>query len=313
MRLTREDLETISVYFNTLLIGAPKEGKTTSIDTLHDFLVKTKSPSTKVFMYDLDDGAVSLLRRAHQKKWVQDLEIFRYYRKQGNKLNTVAEPVRSQDQWNEFSKEFNQLYDMVDPRTGKWKDPANSPGVVVVDSISAIKDVITDFILNIRNKELTGTDGGGVTYTEQALFKEKFKAVINGLKGLPCHTVMTAHVELRQEMNKSGSNKIDSTSTGNSFIVPIIFGDMRWNLTSYFDAVLFTKPNWKWQTKPDGKIKGCGVRTTEGLEAIIDQNFELIFNPMKSKPLPPGATIPPNVEVPTNIQGPAPGNDTSVV
>lgn len=298
--------------YSFLLIGAPKEGKTQSVDTFHDWLVESKAISQSVYMYDFDNGAESLIRKAREKGWIRQLRVFRYSRKGGEKIIGTAEPTRSIDEFNDFLKEFNTLYDLVDHRTNKWKDPTTAPGLVVIDSISAIRRIITDFILKMRGKEITGEKGSGVTFTEQDLFKLKMMAVIDAAQGLPCHSIFTAHVEIRQEMSRSGAIGADPTPTGNSYVVPIIFGDLRWNLTSLFDGVLYTKPNWQWQTKPDARIKGAGVRTTENLPIVIPQDFRLILKAVNLKPLPADTKSGINGQaIPVAIEKPL--GDTSIV
>lgn len=283
-----EDLLAPVRKYSIVIIGNAKEGKTQSFWTFYQWLCETNAESKEIQVYDFDDGAEALIRKFREGGVLakKHLRVFRYARPGGDKIDIGPTRQRSQAEFLTFMREFNQLYELVDPRTGKWKDPANSPGLVLIDGITILRDIVYDYVLSVRGKDLGGGQGSGITFTEQVMFKEKVLGIINAARGLPCHCAFTCHVEMRQEMAKGGGPDADPTPTGETYRVPIIFGDLRSSLTSLFDVALYTTmPNFKWKTTGDGHMKGVGVRVNEKLPVIMDQDFRLVFGTSKIKPV----------------------------
>ncbi len=294
MALLTLDQMTAPQNLSIAIVGPPKTGKTESLATFWSVFEKTKQPNNKIVVFDLDeDGSVPVIRRGldHQMKdkdWsIEDhLAVHRFKRKAGEKLSTETSPNRWQDECADFMTEFNKYYDLVNSVTGDWKAPEHAPGLVAVDSMTALQDLFWNFILSKRNKEIgvgrgDGSSKGPVTFDEWNLLRGKLVETIRAAKGLPCHSVFVFHQDLRQEEVKGALGKPDSDIlTGAYFYVQMIVSQLAMSVLKEFSVVLTTMVQggkYKWQVIPDDRHPSLGSRAVAGFkDRLIDQDFSLV-------------------------------------
>lgn len=265
-------------FCSILLIGPPKTGKTYSLATLRNVLVKRKLP-TKIAFFDMDDdGSETFLRLARAGGWIEDVELHRFD-SPNKRIKVAIQPNRTTNPAMEFIGEFNALFDRIDNRTGTWsRDPI---GAVVIDSVTGLQDRFEDFVFSTRQREI-GEDGQrAITFNDWRLLAEKIIETYQCAKSLPCYFVLTAHVELRQEVIKgANASGTDAQTTGKMYEVPFVTGVLRDRIAKDFSVVLYSTPDFKWVTRPSesARIRSAGTRGKDNLPAIVNQDFSLVLD-----------------------------------
>lgn len=276
MKLPKEIQRTKIRKYSIVIFGPAKFGKTESFKTMYYWMRDTHQPYKRIYLYDFDNGGYESLNRvAATENWVDDLDIFQYKIKGGDRISESVTPGRAMDKMNEFMKEFNSLYDHVDQNTGDWKEDfkAEAPGIVIIDSFTAIIQVVTDYVLLMRGKDMFDQ-----TWNEQNAYKAKLLEIIDSAKDLPCHCAFIAHEEPRLRTASAGNPDIDAVAVGGAETVPVVNGALRWTLTQNFDVAFQAIAGYKWQTASTGTVKGLGCRTATVLKPQIPQDFREVFN-----------------------------------
>ena len=283
-----------------LLIGPSGTGKSFSICGLHRYL-RLNNLCTKMVLFDFDgDGSDTILsmaragRELHSdqpgatKPWVEDLSVYRYTKSRislgaGDK----AGPNRDKGMAEEFIKDFNALEDRLLPgQRGQrqWK-PGMELGAIVGDSLTGLCDMYEDFMWVIRNKEIGGIklnvlnrDGvpaDAIDWSDWRLLGEKTMDVYMTAKQLPCFSVFTAHVDLREEE----VHKANPTGTGKFYKVPLLTKSLAMRIAKDFGVVLYTTEDFKWETRAttSNRILGAKTRFRDNLPEKCDQDFSKIL------------------------------------
>lgn len=288
-------LEPWRTGFAIALIGPPFSGKTESLWTMWKVFDKNKQPNDTIEVFDLDGNAIVLARKAQETGNLHRLKIHRVRRKAGQKVNTRDDdgvsgmtPIRSSDEWFEFINEFNSLYDQVNSVTGEWKNPEHAPGLIVVDSMSALQDMAFSAILNKRNKEV-GVANRRVEFDEWNLLRGKLTEVIKAAKGLPCYSAFPFHLDYRQEeagkevrADKDGRTQLVPIYVDGSYHhVPMIVGQLAFSILKEFGCSLETiyrNGKYQWKVVPDDRSTSLGSRLHDKFkDQYLDQDFGLIL------------------------------------
>lgn len=289
----------LTPWISIINIGVPKTGKTRSVASIHDYMLAKKQKYTSIYMYDFDgNGSIPLIRLADAGHWLSDLKVFRYNtRRGGKKIAGSVAPARSVEDFETFKDEFNQLFDMIDPRTSTWREnlPTQPPGCIVFDSGTALEDIIYDFVLCKRGREFgegeiitSGKNAGNttkdVTGSDWISMKDKEIEIIESAKALPAHFIYNCHELLTQEIISAPQNRtgdpISPIATGVQLQVPALTGDLKSNMPKYFDVVVFSECNegrYEWRTKPGGRIKMAGTRLRDDLPPRVKQDYREIL------------------------------------
>lgn len=256
-----------------LLFGPPKTGKTRSLVTLLKFL-RSKGAKGPLWLFDIDDGAASLINAAKAQGFKgDDIFVYSYRPKGGDKIGPGMTRPRGQgrDIYMEMIKDFNTLWDNVDPSTGQWKAGFNGPCVIAFDSASGWQDVFLDFILVSVGHDLgaPGTDAR----SDFGKAMQKTVECIQSCRGLPCVSVWTAHERLDK-------NEITSEIR----IDPHFTGLLAATIAKEFGVVLYSTTKtvgqdtqYVWYTKPSGFVKTAGTRHHEGLAREVAQDYALVL------------------------------------
>jgi hypothetical protein len=281
----------LSPWVSILNIGAPYSGKTRSLTTMYNYMVKKKQKYTNLRIYDLDNKCDPVVTIADREHWLDHLQVYKYNtRVGGKKINKEVAPARSTAEFELFMDEFNGLYDMIDPRTSTWREDAiNPPGCIVIDSGTALEDLIYDFVLKKRGREFgegemitSGRNEGrttkDVTGSDWQSIKDKEVEVIESAKGLPCHFVYICHELLVQEIvpgpqvRAKDAPTIPAIATGTLNSVPALTGNLRDTMPKYFSAVLYATREGgqaRWQVVPGGRIKMAGTALRDDLQSMF--------------------------------------------
>lgn len=267
-------------------IGRPKTGKTQSLRTMHDYLIRKKLPR-RIEFFDWDeDGADTIIRIAKQERWNLDptdpkcdLAVYRYNLR-GTRLTNQDVRNRSKIPIEQFIQEFNGLYDDLDPKTGYWKE-GKERGCVVLDSITALNERYFDFVLQMNHKEVGGTleSGANISFNEWTKVKEKMVEAIRGAKGLPCFSVCNFHEAFEQE-EIPGPKPGDAKTTGRNIWTPAITGDLRITIQKEFSVVIHSRAvddRYFWITRPTEEIRSVGSRNRDLLPETVLQDFANIL------------------------------------
>lgn len=256
-----------------LLFGPPKTGKTRSLVTLLKFLRK-KGYKGPLWVFDIDDGVESLVNVALKEGFKgDDIVIYSYRPKGGDKIGPGMSRPRGQgrDIYMEWIKDFNSLWDNVDPTTGNWKAGFNGPCAIAFDSASGWQDVILDFILCSVGHELgaPGTDAR----SDFGRAMQKTVECIQSCRGLPCVSVWTAHESLDKN-EVTGEIRVDPAFTGKlAAAIAKEFGVVLYSTTKQVGQ----ETKYIWLTKPAGFVKTAGTRHHEGLAREVEQDYALVL------------------------------------
>ena len=219
-----------------MIVGGYKSGKTFSLVTMMEHLeLHNPYGSKNLYLFDMDgDGGESLItaleKRGH-KDWIRRpedggrLKVFRYL-ESGKRMLDQTRPTRSIDPFINFVNDLNSVVNLYSPMgvESKWKDPKIAPGCVVVDSCTSYSEMVFDYVLVKRGKELGGSREQGPDTDQSAPKKyvepgdwvslqEKVIEMVKTLKSMPCHRVVTFHEELVQEM-VAGTIVMDKSKAG---------------------------------------------------------------------------------------------------
>ena len=211
----------------------------------------------------------------------------------GGTSQAVDSPRRSSQIFDQLCGEFNSLWDMLDPKTGYWKEPVSAPAIIAIDGATRLEEIITDFIASVRSRELNSVDAGErARFADWGAIKDKEVEFIDSAINLPCHFVYCVHDELREEQVQAsptinpntGAETPRTIGTGRLLIVPALVGQLRDTMGGKFTAVLWTRcenNKYYWLIAPQqegaAQVRGAGTRTKDGLPAKIDQDFRLIL------------------------------------
>jgi len=294
-------------FSTTEIVGTQKTGKTRSLITLLKHLEHQDILPKNLYLFDLDgDGAESLLKGLEEMgktSWVRRpedggrLRIYRYNTTQ-RKLLDAARPTREQEPWMNFVVDLNSIFQRLDPRN-KWRDPKTAPGAIALDPCTSLSEMIWDYILRSRGKELGGSRDnpltesgikfGWVEPTDWTSLQEKIIDVIKTLKSFPCHRVVTFHEEVVQEMipgtisTDRNVAAIPARATGGIYALPLLSGKLQSSIGKFFSIIVYSRyinrgndlnASYIWHTRPseNERIKMAGSRSKQ-LEAVIPQDF----------------------------------------
>lgn len=267
--------------YSILLYGPPFSGKTRSLFSLWKLLPKLGYPP-RVDFYDLDRNADSFLRAMTVAGAPADsVRVFRYGQG-GDRVDPGAGTPLSRGEFDNFLRDYNSLWDYIDPATGKWnlakceKAGWQPPGAVVVDSASSLLAMILEFVCALEGKQLNapGTDGRAF-YGKQM---GKIVEIISSLKKLPIVFVMTAHETLEKDENTQAL-RCDPSFTGK----------LAAGIAKHFTVCLYstTQPGkgpdgsqrYVWLTQPKGYVVTSGTRFRDAgeLGLYVDQDFEHVL------------------------------------
>lgn len=320
MLVKTEDM--LNPFTSAMLIGPPKSGKTRSLFSLYLYCLEQwhkrgKSGPRQLHHFDLDGTGASTLIHLFQARGtaqddplvakykrfngsIEDLKIYRYKVPGGRKISATDSPEHP-NTFVPFIDEFNKFYDQLDPRTGFWREPEQSPAIIAIDSGTALEDIICDFICKTRRREIngSGTDDNSrqARFADWGAMKDKEEEVIEAARSLPAHFVYCVHDELRQEIiagkpaekGNSPETAIPAIGTNMLYNMPSLIGGLRETMPKRFDIVLYTKTIvqnskcvYKWITRPvshptDGNIRGAGIRSAENLPQEVIQDFAEIL------------------------------------
>ena len=277
MPLVPQDQLSGPIWANIALIGRPKTGKTYSLKTLHDYLIRKNLPR-KLVIFDWDeDGSSTLVRIAQKENWLQDLEIYRYNLR-GSRLSIQDHRNRTKMPIEQFIQEFNGLFDDLDPKTGQWI-PGKERGAVIIDSMTALNERYFDYVLVMNHKEVGGRDTAAISYNEWTKTKEKMVEAVRGGKALPCYSVCCFHEALEQE-EVPGPTAQDTKTTGRNIWTPAITGDLRVTIQKEFSIVVHSRAidsSYQWLVKPSEEVRSVGSRLRDFDKPIISQDFANIL------------------------------------
>jgi hypothetical protein len=294
MLISQEQLST--PYYSIFNIGAPYSGKTQSLVTLYKYMIARKQPARKIFLYDLDDNnSQPLVREMDKLRALDDLRVFRYGKRGGqSKVEKEDTARRSGARFEAFLDEFNQLFDMIDPRTGTWRDIEQAPGAIAIDSGTALEEDITDFVCNKRNADMNSSNvTERMSYSIWGAIKDKEVEVIKNAKGLPCHFVYNVHEELRQEVVPGQpavpgqpQTAIAPRGTGMVYLQPALVGSLRDTMAKEFGVVVYSRAKgnrYEWIVRPGqegaGIIRSAGTRARSDLPTTpIEQDYQKVLS-----------------------------------
>jgi len=309
--------ELLNPYYHFMVVGPYKSGKTQSLASLYwwyrnrvrsGIKLPDGSPTevpTQLWHFDLDrDGSVPLVRIAQYGTangvtpsipggWLSDLRVYKY-RVKGDfgKIGETDAPKRTTAIFDQFITDFNSLYDLLDPRTGYWRDPKSAPGIIVIDGATRLEEIITDFIAATRNRELNSADASErARFADWGAIKDKEVEIVESAINLPAHFVYCVHDELREKqvqaaplITQDGKEIPKTIGTGDIFVMPALTGQLRDTMGAKFTAVLWSRnegSSYYWMIQPQqegaAKIRGAGTRTKDGLGGRIPQDFRLIL------------------------------------
>ena len=281
MPIVPADQLSAQIWGAIALIGRPFSGKTQSIATLHKYLVKHKLP-TKIEVFDLDEQRDSpLIRIAKSEGWLNDLVVHRYDSTGGvHYIANKETRERSKIPTELFIQEYAALYDDLDTRTGLWQ-PGRERGAIVVDSMSVLNERWFDFVLQLRHKELGGTEklNNLVTFNEWMMVKEKIVETVRSGKALPCFSIFCFH-EVQAQDEIPGPKAQDTKTTGKILWVPKIQGDLCTTIQKEFSVCVHTRcinGKFEWITRPTEEIASVGTRSKNLLGATTEQDFANIL------------------------------------
>ena len=299
-----------SPYASIMNVGPIGAGKTQSLASLywHNLAAHPNGPR-QLWHYDLDGtGAVSLVRIAQHGSspnnkpqikggWLNDLKVYRY-RLRGEKAQikpTSAGDIskaRTSDLLDKFVAEFNEMIQMVDGKTGTWRDPENSPGIICIDSATSLENWITDATCSIRGRDINSPLATErARYADWGAIKDKELEIVQCAKALPCYFVYNVHDELRVftipepismtlnstgEVQQSGGQR----SMGDVYIYPALTGSLRDDLGGEFDVVMYSRAEGKkyyWVTRPrqegQATLRAAKTRTRDDLDVVMEQDY----------------------------------------
>lgn len=279
------------------LIGPPKTGKTESIASMLKVFDATHQPNRIIEHFDLDeDGSISLIRKVRELDRLPQLRVHRFRRQMGEKVKVDETPNRFGDEAKDFINEFNGLYDLVNGTTGEWKVPETAPGVVCIDSMTSLQDLLWNFILSERQREIGagprtqgGTGPGPVTFDEWSLLRSKIVEVVKAAKGLPCHSIFCFHLDYRteeagrqQKITQGGQVVLEPTYVAGSYHhVPMIVGQLAFSILKEFSVCLestFQLGKYEWKVVPDERSRAIGSRAKPAFKAgQVAQDFSLVL------------------------------------
>lgn len=262
--------------------GPPKTGKTRCLATLikafkERGLLKQILP---VWYFDFDggDSIVPMLRALDTfgiKLENNDLIRFTYAPPGGDKLGDaeIRPHGQGRDMFMEFRRDFNSLFDTKPGPDGKplLANGDRFPGFMIVDSWTTLQSYITDFVICLIGHEIgaKNTHGGA----DWGKIMDKSVEFLKSCVSLPLKTVIIAH-EYIDKIEETSEIRVD----------PNFVGQLRQQVGREFGTVLYSKTKqvgqdiqYVWQTKPNGYIKGVGVRNAEGLALEIPQDFGLVL------------------------------------
>lgn len=271
MKLTIDQLQMRPTKRSAMIVGPPKAGKTRALATI-------PARNRPVWFFDFDGGDAfePFVRAALAAKWdPKDIVAFQYGRT-ADKLGGDQYRPRIAEVWMDFQRDFNALWDLVDPRTGLFKEGVDAPGTIVIDSISGYQDIVMDFVLAKENHRLgeKGTDARNDYGYAMGKISETVEAAVS----LPCNFVATFHEILDKD-----------ETVGKLNLLPKVFGQntLAPSIGKFFGAVLYAfvkkgptgADEYMWITKPDETrfIRSAGVRSADGLPAQVPQDFGLIW------------------------------------
>jgi hypothetical protein len=300
-------------YQSIMIVGGYKTGKTYSLVTLMEHLdLHNPYGSKNLYLFDMDgDGGESLIsaleKRGH-RDWIKRpedggrLKVFRYIERNRTML-AQARPARSMDPFMNFCNDLNSvvnMYETINNET-RWKDPKIGPGAICVDSTTSYSEMVFDYVLVKRGKELGGSREQGpdtdidapkkyVEPGDWVSLQEKVVDMVKTLKAMPCHRIVTFHEELVQEiiagtltMEKGKPNPVDPKGTGKIFSLPLLSGKLQSSIGKNFSTILYTRYRahsdlskaYVWRVRPSEMehIAGAGSRSKQDLPDEISQNF----------------------------------------
>lgn len=289
-------------YGSVLIVSPSKRGKSISICSLHRVL-RLLGMSTKMHWFDFDeDGADVVIRMAKEGRerykdpvgtvpsWLDDLSIYRYH-KAGRQIGNVGmgplkepAPNRSKKPIEDFISDFNQMDARLDPRTGAWK-PGQEIGAIVLDSLTTLMHMYTDFVWLSRGKEIGGQLAQAVTWQDWDLVGQNIRDVYRTAKTFPCFVVATAHEDIRQELIK-GSAKAPGPGQpaqaaaqvqGATWAVPMLTYGLSLSVAGDFGCCIHIDENRKWIGQPSDKIRSAGSRLKDLPEGPFEPDFENII------------------------------------
>jgi len=258
---------------NILNYGPPKTGKTTALYTL------IKLGLRPIWVHDFDRGVDPFIRFAKKYGLIEDpkndIKIFRYDPKGGDKIGQgITRPAgQGRDLYLDFCSNINGLYDHVDPNTGSWKEGlpyGTVPAVSVVDSASALQEIILDYVLAMLGHNL----GDPKTDARNDFGRQMGKSVeiIKSMLSLPMISIWIAHESIeRNEL--TGEIRNDPHFTGK--LAPVIgreFGTVLYSTTRTVNGQI----EYVWQCQPQGYIKTAGSRFKD-VKGMIPQDYGLVI------------------------------------
>ena len=305
-------------YSTFEIVGKPKTGKTASLVSMMVHLDHIPQPNKILDLFDLDgDGAEALISLVEKRvaeqtlpraalSWLKlpedggRLRIYRYINSERKMLVDDVAPDRQLKPFIDFSNDLNTIVDMKDPH-GNWRNPPTAPGCVVLDPCTALSDMIFDYMLRKRNKELgLGSKESGQTVAEGnkkyvdpqdwTALQQKIVDTIKVLKTFPCHRVVTFHEELVQEtvpgnlsMQKGVTATIPERATGQILNLPLLSGKLQSSIGQHFSIILYSRyrpatkksDSYIWITVPSesDRISIAGTRHRKELPNQMIQNF----------------------------------------
>ena len=260
---------TLKAHKNILVWGPPVHGKTYSLHTLAAYLKQNELGP--IHLYDLDRKCESLVKKARTEGTMDHVRVWQLPLRPASKISTT-ERTQKHDLYLEFIKAINLYYEYVDPRTGGWKDTyENPPGAIVVDSLTALQEIILTFVLKLSGHDI----GDKGTDARQDFGKQmgKIMETIQSLKALPCIFVCTAHEQTEKD-----------DVVGGIFTLPKVTGKLSHYIAGEFNSVLYTttknsagKTEYKWLVRPKNRIKSAGSTHSDTLPDEIPQDFRELF------------------------------------
>ena len=282
-----------------LLIAPPKVGKTSSLATIHRVLRLSKRP-TKIAFFDFDDdGAEPFLRLARDgyesmadaiakrnriDPWTNDIRLHRFKTK-GLRVKEGIQPGRRQEIATSLIREFNEYIDWLSP-DGNWKDPEKALGAIIFDSITGMADILEDFTLDMRGREIGGEKEKAVTFNDWRLIGEKITEFYQNAKTLPnTYVICTAHIETRQEIisglpASGGRAGIEPIATHQLLDLPLVPSlILRDRIAKDFSIILYPQSeDRRWRTSPNRQQRSAGSRLKDGLASMVDPDFKEVLD-----------------------------------
>jgi hypothetical protein len=281
-------------------IGPPKSGKTACIGSLYAVLLKRGGPR-KIAIFDLDeDGAEPLIRLSRTGRyyptekpfshevWLEDLIVHRYKRPMGERISDTLDTNRSYDELMDFIHESNSYQDWYGG--GSWLDVEHSLGAIVVDSMTALQEMLWDWLLKKRHRSVAGVGGKWVEIQDWQILQEKVLESVKVIKSLPCYTIFNFHENLLMEEVRSnanisgegGSEEKAVRTTGEYYYLPWTLGQkLSYRIGKEFSVIVYSRSQYgqyTWITRPIAHIKSAGSRGRDDLPESVEQDYGKVFD-----------------------------------